>query len=112
MMSQKELRDFFFDVLEGRDASGFEASVHEDFIYIRETEMFTRDEFHDEVLGEFVNGTMVSSDLRVVFENEKVIILDANVTRGEAFVKITLCCMKKDGKLWRQMMTLDEIPGA
>ena len=40
-----ELRDFFFDCLKGRDASSFEECVHEDFIYICETEMFTLDEF-------------------------------------------------------------------
>ena len=47
-----ELRDFFFDCLEGRDASSFEECVHEDFIYIRETEMFTRDEFRSQVIEE------------------------------------------------------------
>ena len=33
-MPQKELRDFFFDVLECGDVSGFEICIHEDFIYI------------------------------------------------------------------------------
>ena len=45
-----ELRDFFFYCLEGRDASSFEECVHEDFIYIRETEIFTRDEFRPQVM--------------------------------------------------------------
>lgn len=108
-MPQKELRDFFFDVLERGDVSGFENCIHEDFIYIRETEMFTRDEFRDDVLGEFIDGTMISSDLRVIFDNEKVIILDLNITRGDVYGKVTLCCLKKDGKIWRQMMTFDEM---
>ena len=60
-----ELRDFFFNCLEGRDASGFEECVHEDFIYIRETEMFTRDEFRSEVIEEFVKGVMTSENLQV-----------------------------------------------
>ena len=102
-----ELRDFFFNCLEGRDASGFEECVHEDFIYIRETEMFTRDEFRSEVIEEFVKGVMTSENLQVLFENEKIIILEADVRRGEIHVKITLSCMKKDGKLWRQVMTMD-----
>ena len=93
--------------MEGRDASGFEGCVHEDFIYIRETEMVTRDEFRSEVIEEFVKGLMTSENLQVLFENEKIIILDADVRRGEIHVKITLSCMKKDGKLWRQMMTMD-----
>ena len=47
---EMELRDFFFNCLEGRDASSFEECVHEDFIYIRETEIFTRDEFRPQVM--------------------------------------------------------------
>ena len=106
-MDEMELRDFFFNCLEGRDASSFEECVHEDFIYIRETEMFTRDEFRSQVIEEFLQGVMISKNLQVLFENDKIIILDADVRRGEIFVKVTLSCMKKDGKLWRQMMTMD-----
>jgi hypothetical protein len=102
-----ELRDFFFNCLEGRDASSFEDCVHEDFIYLRETEMFTRDEFRLQVIEEFVQGVMTSSNLQVLFENDKIIILDSNITRGDINAKITLSCMKNDGKLWRQMMTMD-----
>ena len=84
-----------------------EECVHEDFIYIRETEMFTRDEFRSQVIEEFIQGVMISKNLQVLFENDKIIILDADVRRGEINVKVTLSCMKKDGKLWRQMMTMD-----
>ena len=42
-----------------------EECVHEDFIYIRETEMFTRDEFRSEVIEEFVQGVMISKNLQV-----------------------------------------------
>ena len=84
-----------------------EECVHEDFIYIRDTEMFTRDEFRSEVIKEFVQGVMISRNLQVLFENNKIIILDADVRRGEINVKVTLLCMKKDGNLWRQMITMD-----
>ena len=76
-------------------------------LYVRETEMFTRDEFRSQVIEEFVQGVMISKNLQVLFENDKIIILDADVRRGEIHVKVTLSCMKKDGKLWRQMMTMD-----
>jgi hypothetical protein len=69
--------------------------------------MFTRDEFRSQVIEEFIQGVMISKNLQVLFENDKIIILDADVRRGEIFVKVTLSCMKKDGKLWRQMMTMD-----
>ena len=66
-----ELRDFFFDCLEGRDASSFEECVHEDFIYIRETEMFTRDEFRSQVIEEFVQGVMNPKKTFRLYENDK-----------------------------------------
>ena len=69
--------------------------------------MFTRDEFRSQVIEEFIQGVMISKNLQVLFENDKIIILDADVRRGEIFVNVTLSCMKKDGKLWRQMMTMD-----
>ncbi len=69
--------------------------------------MFTREEFRSQVIEEFIQGVMISKNLQVLFENDKIIILDADVRRGEIFVKVTLSCMKKDGKLWRQMMTMD-----
>ena len=69
--------------------------------------MFTRDEFRSQFIEEFVQGVMISKNLQVLFENDKIIILDADVRRGEILVKVTLSCMKKDGKLWRQMMTMD-----
>jgi len=69
--------------------------------------MFTRDEFRSQVIEEFIQGVMISKNLQVLFENDKIIILDADVRRGEILVKVTLSCMKKDGKLWRQMMTMD-----
>ena len=69
--------------------------------------MFTREEFRSQVIEEFVQGVMISKNLQVLFENDKIIILDADVRRGEIFVKVKLSCMKKDGKLWRQMMTMD-----
>ena len=89
----------FFNCLKGHDASSFEERVHQDFIYIRETEMFTRDEFRSPVIEEFFQGIMISKNLQVLFENEKIIILDADVRRGEIHVKVTLSCMKNDGKL-------------
>ncbi len=61
-----ELRDFFFNCLERRDASSFEEYAHENFIYIRETEMFTRDEFRSQVIEEFVQGGMIPKNLQVI----------------------------------------------
>ncbi len=74
---------------------------------MREPEMFTRDEFRSQFIEEFIQGVMISKNLQVLFENDKIIILDADFKRGEIHVKITLSCTKKDGKLWRQMMTMD-----
>ncbi len=66
-----ELRDFFFDCLKGRDASSFEECVHEDFIYICETEMFTLDEFRSQVIEEFLQGIMISKTFRCYLKTTK-----------------------------------------
>ena len=66
-----ELRDFFFDCLKGRDASSFEECIHEDFIYIRETEMFTLDEFRSQVIEEFLQGVMISKTFRCYLKTTK-----------------------------------------
>ena len=50
---------------------------------------------------------MIYTNLQMLFENDKIIILDSDVRRGEFPVKVTLSCVNNDGKLWRQMMTMD-----
>ena len=50
---------------------------------------------------------MISTNLQMLFENDKIIILDADVRSGEIHVKVTLSGINKDGKSWRQMMMMD-----
>ena len=50
---------------------------------------------------------MIFTNLQMLFENDKFIIFEADVRRGEIHVNVTLSCMNEDGKLWRQMMTMD-----
>ena len=55
------------------------------------------------------DGIMISSDLRIIFDSEKVIIPDLNITRDDVRGKETLRCLKKDGRMWCQMMTFEEM---
>ena len=52
---------------------------------------------------------MISSNLRTIFDNEKLIIPDLNITRDYVRGKETLRCLKKDGRMWCQMMTFEEM---
>ena len=52
---------------------------------------------------------MISSDLRTIFDNEKLIIPDLNITRDDVRGKETLRCLKKDGRMWCQMMAFEEM---
>lgn len=52
---------------------------------------------------------MISSDLSTIFDNEKLIIPDLNITRDDVRGKETLRCLKKDGRMWCQMMAFEEM---
>ena len=86
-----------------------DATFHEDFIYLRETEMLTRDEFIQHLETDFVNGPHVSTQGKILYEDEKIGAFEHVVLRPASKRKVTLVCLKKDGKIWRQMMTYEEI---
>ena len=44
-----------------------DATFHEDFIYLRETEMLTRDEFIQHLETDFVNGPHVSTQGKILY---------------------------------------------
>ena len=86
-----------------------DATFHEDFIYLRETEMLTRDEFIEHLETDFVNGPHVSTQGKILYEDEKCAVFEHVVRRTSSERKVTLVCLKKDGKVWRQMLTTEEI---
>ena len=86
-----------------------DATFHEDFIYLRETEMLTRDEFIQHLETDFVNGPHFSTQGKILYEDEKIAAFEHIVLRPVSNRKVTLVCLKKDGKIWRQMMTYEEI---
>ena len=55
------------------------------------------------------NGIMISSDLRTIVDNEKLIIPDLNIIRDDVRGKETLRYLKKDGRMCCQMMTFEEM---
>ena len=86
-----------------------DATFHEDFIYPRETEMLTRDEFIQHLETDFVNGPYVSKQGKILYEDEKIGAFEHVVLRPVSKRKVTLVCFKKDRKICRQMMTYEEI---
>ena len=86
-----------------------DARFHEDFIYPRETEMLTRDEFIQHLETDFVNGPHVSKQGKIFYEDEKIGAFEHAVLRPVSKRKVTIVCLKKDGEIWRQMMTYEEI---
>ena len=85
------------------------ATCHEDFIYLREIEMPIRAEFIRHLKTDFVNGPHVSTHGKILYEDEKIGAFELVVLRGVSKRKVTLVCLKKDGKILQQMMTYEEI---
>ena len=81
---------------------------HEDYMYLRETEMLTRDEFITHMITDFASGNFQSSDQKILYENDNVVSWEHLVTAPDFKRKITLTCLKKDGKLWRQIMAFED----
>ncbi len=104
-----DLGEFLKSPQSWANAEVINATFHEDFIYLRETEMLTRDEFIQHLETDFVNGPHFSTQGKILYEDEKIAAFEHIVLRPVSNRKVTLVCLKKDGKIWRQMMTYEEI---
>lgn len=91
------------------DLSMVNDMFHEDYMYLRETEMLTRDEFIAHMQKDFASGKFKSSDRKILYEDDKVISWEHCVTAPDYKRKVTLTCLKKDGKLWRQIMLHEDL---
>ena len=87
-----------------------EETFHEDFMHLRETEMLTRNEFLQYMQTDFAkDATLISTQGKILYEDEKCAVFEHVVRRTSSKRKVTLVCLKKDGKVWRQMLTTEEI---
>ena len=86
-----------------------EETFHEDFMHLRETEMLTRDEFLQYMQTDFAkDATLISTQGKILYEDEKCAVFEHVVRRTSSERKVTLVCLKKDRKVWRQMLTTEE----
>jgi hypothetical protein len=91
------------------DPSLVESLYHEDYMYLRETEMLSRDEFILHMKEDFVGGKFKSTNLKVLYEDDKVVSFEHDVESPLGLRRVTLTSLKKEGKLWRQMMSYEEL---
>ena len=102
--------EFFKSPQSWADPKALEETFHEDFMHLRETEMLTRDEFLQYMQTDFAkDATLISTQGKILYEDEKIGAFEHVVLRPVSKRKVTLVCLKKDGKIWRQMMTYEEI---
>ena len=78
-------------------------------MHLRETEMLTRDEFLEYMQTDFADATVISTQGEILYEDEKCAVFEHVVRRASGKRRVTLVCLKKDGKVWRQMLRTEEI---
>ena len=101
---------FFKSPQSWADLKALEETFHEDFMHLRETEMLTRDEFLQYMQTDFAkDATLISTHGKILYEDEKCAVFEHVVRRTSSKRRVTLVCLKKDGKVWRQMLTTEEI---
>ena len=60
--------------------------------------MLTRDQFIQHLETDFLNGPHVSIQGKILYEDEKIGAFEHVVIRPAGKRKVTLVCLKKDGK--------------
>ena len=58
---------------------------------------------------DFVDGEFNSTNRKILYEDKKVPSWEHDVESPLGLRRVTLTCLKKDGKLWRQIMTSEEL---
>lgn len=104
-----QLSEFLDQQKNWGDIAVVDEIFHEDYMYLRETEMLTRDEFISHMQNDFASGNFQSSNQKILYEDDNVVSWEHLVTSQDYKRKITLTCLKKDGKLWRQIMTYEDL---
>ena len=100
--------EFFKSPQSWADPKALEETFHEDFMHLRETEMLTRDEFLKFMQTDFADSSLVTQG-KILYEDEKCAVFEHVVRRTSSKRRVTLVCLKKDGKVWRQMLRTEEI---
>lgn len=104
-----KMTEFLDQYADWGDLSMVNDMFHEDYMYLRETEMLTRDEFIKHMQEDFAGGKFKSSDRKILYEDDNVVSWEHCVTAPDYKRKVTLTCLKKDGKLWRQIMLHEDL---
>jgi len=86
-----------------------EELYHEDYMYLRETEMLSRDDFIIHMKNDFVDGEFKSTNRKILYEDEKVVSFEHDEESPRGLRRVTLTSLKKEGKLWRQMMSFQDL---
>ena len=70
-----------------------------DYMYLRETEMLLREEFITHIQKDFLDGEPNSTNCKILYENKKVLSWEYDFESPQGLRRVTLTCLKKDGKL-------------
>ena len=81
--------------------------------YLLENKMLTPDPHNAPLIKklykDFAAGKFQSSNRKILYEDDNVVSWEHCVTAPDYTRKVTLTCLKKDGKLWRQIMLYEDL---
>ena len=85
---------------------------HDDYMYLRETEMLIFEDFRQSLIDDFASGRMSSSNRRTLHEDHLSCTFIHDIKFNEAYrgyeagisFEVRLMTLKKKGLIWRQMI--------
>lgn len=103
--------------MDEKDYDIIEQYYHDDYMYLRETELFTFSDFRESLIADFGSGKCTSTNRKTLYEDHLSGAFTHDVTYNENYrgyssgttVRVRVMTLKKDGLLWRQMISYNEV---
>ncbi len=101
-----------FNFLDQQEFESAYACIHDDFMYLREVEMLSLDDFKEH-MHEFGSGVLTSANrvthhddaYSTTFTHDVTWNKTTSIFQADTKKTVRVTALKKDGLLWRQMIT-------
>ena len=101
--------------LDEQESDNMQQFYHEDYMYLRETEMLTFEDFRQSLIDDFASGKVTSSNRKTLHEDYLSCSFSHRITFNEAYrrysagtsFEVRVMSLKKDGLVWRQVISFN-----
>ena len=102
--------------MDEKDYDIIEQYYQDDYMYLRETELLTFSDFRESLIADFGSGQCTSTNRKKLYKDYLSSAFTHDVTYNENYrgyssgttVRVRVMTLKKDGLLWRQMISYNE----